>query len=367
MTKTKRKSGGTKGIDWQEYRQKIIEGLNLETEFNTLGIEVVGTPGDDGWAGCRAVDRDDHQPSAAVNFQTGHYIDKGGVGLSLSFFDLAAHVKKFPSWKIARDHYAAVAGVAIDGRPPRDPAEHLVFMPWNAGTENLAALWAAKKSGVTVESIQAAGGRIARYRDQYTVVALPCYGPGLTAADPVGWVLWNSTGRDLPVFRGRDKASSQLKTTWVKMKTTFGSDASLIGRHGIERIQRAASGDKFVIWKVEGPSDLLALWAIIPAEKRDRHLVITNAGGGAQNPASWMAAIFAGHLCATVGDGDATGIAGSIKWAKWIAKVADESRLLRPEQMGFEVVEKHGQDLRDWIAGKAITEEPAGNSEVTAV
>lgn len=336
-----------KPIDWQSHKAQILAGLDLGREFEALGIDLQGRPGEDGWAPCRAIDREDNSPSAAVNYKTGHYIDRGGVGLSLSFWDLCVALKRFPRWQDARDHYAAVARVTCDGKPPRDPAEHLAFQGWN---DALVALWCRHKPGVSPAAVQAAGGRLARYRDQYTVIALPIYGPGLLSAEPTGWVLWNQTGRELPIFQ-RSK-SGQTKTTWKKMKTTGGSDSGLIGRHALDRLTRSdvdPAGQ--VVWKVEGPSDLLALWALIPPEKRDSHLVLTNAGGATETPKGWMAGLLAGRQVAVVGDADEPGQAGARKWAEWAAKVAAEVRLVGPGQLGFEVAKDHGRDLRDWTAG----------------
>lgn len=342
--------------DWQSHRAAIIAGLDLAAEFTALGVEVTGRPGEDGYAECWAVDRPHgDKPSAAVNFKSGHYRDLGGTGLSLSLFDLAALLRRFASWKDARDHYAAVAGVPSPaGGPPRDPAEHLVFQPWS---EPLVALWCRHKPGITPEAIQAAGGRLARYRDQYTVVAMPVFGPGFTAADPIGWVLWNSSGRDLPIFsRGKTGAA---EAAWRKMKTTGGSESGLIGRHALDRLAgfgvrpevQSLIATQQLVWKVEGPSDLLALWSIIPPEKRDRHLVVTNSGGAAEQPRGWMAGLFAGRRVAVVGDADVPGQTGAAKWAVWLARVAEEVRVVSPAAMGFEVKENHGNDLRDWIQG----------------
>jgi hypothetical protein len=340
---------GTKiksSINWQEHKAQILASLDLRQEFETLGLDVTGRePGPDGWLECRAIDRDDNTPSAAVNVTSGWYKDLGGAGQSLSFWDLAVSLKRFPNWKTARDHYAAKAGLTLNGNTPRDPAEHLAFMPWNDNSANLITLWCRHKPGVTPEAVQAAGGRLARYCDQYTVVTLPIYGPALVQAEPVGWVLWNTTGRDLPIFRGKDRATGESKISWKKMKTTGGSEAGLIGRHSLERINAGDPAGQ-IVWKVEGPTDLLALWSIIPPDKRDRHLVVTNAGGSNQHPLSWMAQVFAGRRVAVIHDADEPGQAGAQRWATWAAKVAVEVRLVR---LPYEIAKDHGRDLRDWI------------------
>ena len=354
MPKRARKRSSKSAATWQDYRAEILAGLDLLAEFEALGVDVTGQPSKDGWAECHAVDRPDDHPSAAVNVHTGHYRDLGGEGLSLSFFDLAAHVKQFSSWKDARDHYAARAGVVPpNGQTPRDPAEHLVFMPWS---DSLVALWCRHKPPVTPEAVRANGGRLARYREQWTVVALPVFGPGLTAVDPIGWVLWNTTGRDLPVFR-QDRKTGKLATDWKKMKTTGGSESGLLGRWAIDRLTDPAADPAWqLVWKVEGPGDLLALFSAIPPEKRETHLVLTNAGGAQENPAGWMAGLFAGRLAGVVGDADEPGQIGARKWAAWIARVAAETRIVLPAAMELEVVKNHGADARDWLQTHTYTD-----------
>lgn len=328
-----------KDIDWSEYRDKILEKINFEAEFQGMGIEIEGQAGEDGWAPCRAIDREDNNPSAAVNLVNGRYIDRGGVGLSLSFFDLCVQQGKFPSWTIARDHYAAIAGVELNGTAPKGPAENLDFRPWDRKSTLAAGLWCLRKRGVTVEAIQAAGGRMARYYDQYNVVALPIYGPGFTAAEPVGWVIWNATGLGLPVYHGRDKP-----ITWVKMKTTGCSESGILGKHALDALPQA--GDEALLWKVEGPSDLLTLWAVMPPAMRDKHLVVTNSGGATEAPKPWMESVFSGRRVGVVGDADEPGQSGAAKWVKWIARVAKESRLVK---LPYIVETNHGKDVRDFF------------------
>jgi len=338
--------------DWQALNAKILAGLDLQAEFAALGLDLTGRDAKaNGWQECRAVGREDVNPSAAVNVQSGRYRDLGGDGLSLSLYDLAVHLRKFARWQDARDHYAAKVGVKIeaDGKALRDPSEHLAFMPWAPG---LVALWCKHKPGVEPESVQEAGGRLARYRDQHTVVALPIFGPGFTAADPTGWIIYNSTGRELPVFHGRDKKTGKAaKPTWTKKPfSTYGSEHGLIGQHALDRLTATdADPARQLLWKVEGPTDLLALWAIIPPEKRDNHLVITNSNGATENPQPWMQALFAGRNVIVVGDADVPGQAGAAKWAAWAAKAAGEVRIVKAAAMGFEVTETHGKDLRDFL------------------
>jgi hypothetical protein len=324
-----------KQTDWTELNRQIFDKLDMLAEFSALGIDISGRdPKENGWIEAHAVGREDNSPSAAVNVITGRYRDLGGDGLALSFYDLAVHLKRFTRWQDARDHYAAKAGVSIGENVTRDPAEHLVFQNWSDG---LAGLWCSRhKPGVTVESLWANGARLARYRDQYTVIALPVYGPGFTAADPTGWVLYNITGKELPVFHGKDKQTGKSKIDWKKMKTTSGSEGGLIGQWAIDRLTATnADPAKQLIWKVEGPSDLLALWAIIPADKREQHLVLTNSDGATSPPKPWMQTLFAGRRVAIVGDADIPGQKGAVLWASWACKVAGETRVAASSNLDY--------------------------------
>jgi len=317
-----------------------LASLDLAAEFAALGVELIGSePKADGWLPCRAVGRDDRSPSAAVNLRTGRYRDLGGSGLSLSLWDFAAQFGPFPTWQDARRHFGDKAGVKLPrGRPPIDPTAHLQFLPWNHA---LAARWTLEKEGVIVKAIQAAGGRLARYRGEFTVVALPIIGPLGPEQDPVGWVLWQTNGHPLPVW---EKGRSEL-IRWVKNKATAGSETGLMGLGGLRQLYSAqlAGG---LVWKTEGPLDAMALWAAIPPELRDTQLAVCNASGATENPQQWMIDLFAGRNVVVIPDADRPGEAGGRKWAENIATVAAGCKLAR---LPYEISDDHGRDLRDWL------------------
>ena len=55
-----------------------------------LGLRLVGTgPDSKGWWKCRAIDREDADPSASFHGDTGYYFDHGGSETRLSILDLA--------------------------------------------------------------------------------------------------------------------------------------------------------------------------------------------------------------------------------------------------------------------------------------
>jgi hypothetical protein len=55
-----------------------------------IGLRLVGSgPDAQGWWTCRAIDREDINPSASFHGETGHYVDHGPSGAKFSIFDLA--------------------------------------------------------------------------------------------------------------------------------------------------------------------------------------------------------------------------------------------------------------------------------------
>lgn len=260
----------------------IVARLDILSEYRALGVTFANDrPRASGKISCYARGREDANPSAYVDTTTGRYGDSGGdAPESLSLWDFAAKYGggKYADWRAARAHYAGVAGVTLGKSKATDeesPAEALEFVNWSAGEERLTNLWCAKhKPGVTLPAIKAAGGRIAyypcwvdrktgeRHRGAHKVIALPCYGPELTAADPVAWVVWDITGAQLKVFRGKDKPAE-----YVKMKSVGPTWGTLGNLHALEILAGNGPGSDpdvaytHIIWKTEGPSLGLASWS----------------------------------------------------------------------------------------------------------
>ncbi len=336
---------------WRDAEQSILDALDLRAEFASLGVQIADyDPSPNGWLSCHAVGRDDRNPSAAINVRTGRYRDLGGSGLSLNLWEFAAQFgTAFADWKEARKHYAKIAGVRLPrSEPPVDPAAHLKFLPWS---ESLVGLWCAKKPGITPAAVWAAGGRWARYRDQFMVIALPIFGPAGVDSDPVGWTIYNSTGQPLPIYR------KNSPTQWKKIKQTYGSGPGLIGADALSRFEDpafaavAASRSALTIWSVEGPSDLLALWSAIPAELRASNLVLTNGNGAAEPPQGWMAEALAGvGRVIVIRDADTAGQTSAATWSAWFAGFCPDVRIL---ELPYPVEEKHGRDLRDWLTSES--------------
>lgn len=233
---------------------------------------------------------------------------------------------------------------------PIDPAKDLEPRPWN---QTLVALWCRHKPGITPAAIQRAGGILARYRDQFTVIALPVWGPMLRQEKPVGWCLFAIGGGKLP--RKLPDGGVEL----VKVKLTYGSQPGVMGVIG--------TGED--AWKTEGPTDMLAQLSLadIPSDVT----VICNAFGAKEDPAKtlWIAKLFEGKKARVVHDCDEPGQQGAMGvprkdapdrpgWAPAIAQHATECRnVLLP----YPVSKDHGKDLRDW------TNEPHTYADLVAL
>lgn len=225
-------------------------------------------------------------------------------------------------------------GVAKTKRVKADPTEHLVWLPWN---DSIVDWWCEQKQPITREAVLACGGRLATYRRQYSVIAFPVYSELLMEVDPVGWVLYSTSGGMLPKWN-RDK-SIEL----VKCKLTNGSQPGiLINQESLGRKENWPS----VVWKLEGVTDLLSAVTISP-----RFPAFTNANGTEENPKHWWGDLCAGRTVNVLHDADKPGQSGAEKTAKFLAQ---RSSLVRNLQLPYEVMEKHGRDFRDFISDNGL-------------
>lgn len=327
--------------DWQDLEHELLGRLDLHAEFLRLGIRYAGQAKPDGWVPCYAHERlrEDRSASAAVNIHTGCYVDHGGP-MRMSLWDLAAHLGVASDWRQAREHYARQVGLEFG--KPRDPAGHLRFPDKFSGY--VASTWCRRKNGdvpveaLREEAILEAGGRTARYycaKHWYSVIALPVFGERGVSANPVGWLLWEAGGRELPVFNARP----------VKMKLTAGSRSGLIGLGSLLTLESEAAVQR--VWLVEGPADALALRWLIPEDQRAANPVITNSDGCGKRLEPWMLERLSGHRVVLVRDADVPGERSGQQWAPEIARYAEEVRWPR---LPYPVQPKHGKDLRDWIS-----------------
>jgi putative DNA primase/helicase len=249
-----------------------------------------------------------------------------------------------------------------NGKQRSDPAEHLVFRDWN---DCLVELWRMHKPPITMDAVRAFGARLATYRRQWQVIAIPIWGELLNHADPVGWILYPLNGRTLP------KYTKGKPVEWVKVKVTFGSESGLVGP--VDQIAAAET-----IWKLEGPTDALAVHGILPAGQ----VAVTNSNGAKERPKKWIVDLAAGKRVRVLHDADRPGQDGAMfvgeedgrqrpGWAPAMATTATESRNV---VLPYPIAPDHGKDVRDWLnEGHTIEDleqladqaEPVAAAEVT--
>jgi len=248
------------------------------------------------------------------------------------------------------------SGKSYNRNTPADPAESLEFIPWDAefeGNDMQARIWCTWKRPVSLAAIKAVGGLIAKHQG-IEVIAIPVWGESLDAAPPVGYVLYNLTGGPLP-RKAKNKETGRWEVVEeLKVKLAAGSKPGIIC--DLARLRSAR-----VVAKVEGPSDCLGLLSL--DDLPDDVCPLTTANGAGEKPAAWMLDLLAGpednrHDAAWVihdadlpGQSGATGYTdektGSFRpgWCNYLAPLLPTKNIALP----FEVVDTHGQDLRDFL------------------
>lgn len=287
--------------------------------------------------------RDDKSPSAAICVESGpsrgRYRDLGGNGDSLSLFDFAAKYGSFANWEEARREYGKKAGLlkkfpTKDQERPQDKVA--ISDSWN---RLMVRDMVAAYPGITEESVRLCGGKLATYpatsANPRYVVAWAAYGPGGCDGEIRGFVIQPADGKKLELFKGQGNPPEFVKRATI-------CNSGLLGRHGLKNLENAE-----LIWKVEGLSDLLAMQAAIPTDLRDKHVVITNAGGTHETYlVGEVAPMFAGKNVAVIHDCDVPGQQGAGNWVGNLKLIAAS---VKNVVLPFAIEEKHGKDLRDWL------------------
>ncbi len=225
-------------------------------------------------------------------------------------------------------------------RGKADPAEHLEFLPWNP---TLVGLWCREKPPIKPEAVQAVGGRYARYRGQYSVIAIPIMGPGFAKGEVVGWVLYRSDGGKLPRWK-----KGQADPEWKKVLITYGSQAGII-------CDPKAFELPGKVFKVEGPPDLLALMSMTP----EPICCFTNGSGAQEAPKEWIIELCRDRVVIVIHDADDAGQAGATwlpsrdgsKKPGWCPRLASVANQVINARLPFPQEKTSGPDLRDFFNG----------------
>lgn len=359
-------------LDWEAANQQILDAIDISAECEAWRVRFSSdhvSPA--GWRACHAIDREDKNPSAAVNVGgsggiRGRYKDAAS-GLSLSFWDLAVKIGHFADWKEVRRHFAKKHGLKMpEGAEPKKAADDILFTPWVLA---VASKWCEAKGGppgthtLSRQSLEEMGARLGSYPAsirpewQQEIIAIPAYMPGRTDEEPRCWVMLADDGGDIRKFQGKDKPPLPVKTL-----CTSNPSPGFLNRYAVERLEKAE-----FVWWCEGVTDMVSAHGCIPPEERDRHVAITNAFGcqEAVHP-DWLKAL-AGKTVYLVADADQPGQIGAAKKLAYLLPVVKEVRILTPP---YKIAEKHGEDfrdaVRDWLAGK-IEPEFAGTRDLAGV
>lgn len=228
------------------------------------------------------------------------------------------------------DLVASLLNVSKDtGKQAADPAKHLEWIPWN---DSLVGLWCLKHKPIIPEALKLAGARMAKYRGQYTVIAVPVWVG--SKSNVVGWRVWNVAGKIPRTTKGKD---GKYVTELLKSMITFGTQPGVLGSIGTKPTE---------VWKVEGETDMLAVLSANP-----RASVVCNSSGAGQNPATynWLkdsigkaGSFFICH------DADNPGQEGAENWTRYFAAILKDCRVANIE-LPYPIQPSKGKDLRDWI------------------
>lgn len=218
-----------------------------------------------------------------------------------------------------------------------EPDKHLEFLDKLPAA--MVAIFCHKKKPVTLDGLQMVGARFATYRNQYPVFALPAMKQGKA----VGWAIYHATGGVLPIWEKGNK----IPVDHVKIKNTTGSQAGWI--------TTTITDATHTIFKLEGPSDLLALASLgLP----EGYAAVTNIFGAGEDPASnpWMLDIFKNRTVYVIHDCDEPGqqgattvINGSRSRPGWAPAAASVAKQARNVVLPYPIEQTHGKDLRDWL------------------
>jgi hypothetical protein len=342
--------------------KEILARLDIATEAKALGVRYSASePNASGWQECYAINREENKPSAAIavastNGARGRYRDLGSADRSISLFGLAAKLApaQFPTWREARAHYAQKVGfaprgskrkkvaAADDAKPPTSPAGKQlaaprdllkkVGRPSNGGPNDQLAkiytnLWVEKKAGVDGDAALSAAAFGCEWPAKSGV---SCIGfPGHRSAfdaEPWAVLLFRIDGENFAAFKSLPERRHHL---------VRGSTDSLIIAGGWERLAKAD-----VVWKFEGPTDLLAWASYLPPE----HVGITNVCGAGSWP-SELSTPLSGKTVHVVGDAVKAGEVGA---RNVVAEVFAAAKTVKHVRLPYEIVDSHGKDARDY-------------------
>jgi len=236
-----------------------------------------------------------------------------GVEPTTALEAVAKIVDVQPEEPIAKQH----SGHAFD--------QHLNFVPWSQAR----ARWFLDYYHVTQEAVELLGGQLATYRHSYLCIAFPVIG---SQGQVTGRLIIAASTAQLLTFPQGPRGS----VVYVRKLMTAGSKSGMLLPKGYE--------SSTVLWKVEGPTDLLAMLSM--PGRPPEVAACTNTAGAGDNVATWIAKLWSGKVARIVGDADEPGQRGASSWALALSRYAETVYV---HDLPYDVTPTHGKDIRDWI------------------
>ena len=384
-----------KANSWTEHKRKILAGLDIASVYREMKVEITGhEPNSDGWLTCRSYGRDDRNPSANINVGNGsargRYHDFSIGGESLGLFDFHAKYFGDGSFKSSVRHFAQQLSYDLPKRIAEEKTVRAKFH-WRKEWESSFAIpYCHSKPPITERGILMAGGCLGDFpakSREFPVFIFPTYGELLCSAEPAGYVAVNRTGKNLMIYQGKNPDGSDRPKREAK-NINFREEHAKplwVGRWGCAHLRTAE-----IVWKVEGISDLLALQSIIPEHLQEKHVVVTNPNGCNETPLLAHAEHVSDRVVYVLHDADRPGQGlpsstdkdanrrpqGAAKWCQVLATTAAQ---VRNVQLPYEISDKHGKDLRDFLSSGSsyddllrlahqapVESEPVGGTDAVA-
>jgi hypothetical protein len=331
---------------WHDFRQEIMDQLDVKAECESWGIVFTGKITSKGWAECHAVGREDNHPSAAVNLSNGQYNDLGGGG-SKPFFHLAAYCGAHPSYMAAVEHYARKLKMKSRMPSSKRGAGFWSSLRFSKKWNPLIVRGIRKELDLREQTLIDTGAVLAGNSSGEMCVCFPVYHPeDLFGGDQVGFVTRNAYGGLVTVSSGPGIPAEKVTNKSLGL-------AGMINKLAFDNWESAE-----VVYKTEGISDMLKLQELVPEEFRSTHVVTTNSDGADASATPWrFSPNLNGKHVVICHDADVPGQFGSGKdrdggAKRWVSAALSGGALdVVNLQLPYRVEEKKGKDVRDWIIG----------------
>lgn len=316
---------------WRDFDQELISTMGpegIEAWYtHELGVKVKARakPNPRGYLQVHAYDREDRNASASISLTTGRYKDFAGDSFGL--YEVSSKIKGC-DWREARARIAKQFKVKLPRSKEERWQDKIILSP-NV-TSPLLEL--ARRKNLDVLTVQAMGAVKADWHRQ-DVVAFPLWGGRALEDDPVGYTMLPPIGKHLSKFQGKGNAPELLPMI------SQGS-GGLLNKAGLHRLAKCKK-----CFVCEGVSDTCRVEFHHP--QADTEWAVIGLPGASFYPrADWLP-LFEGIEMFICGDADHAGDKFMATWAAMICTINDRCTKVR---LPYEVEEKHGKDISDWLA-----------------